>query len=85
MDSELARLNTHTVWVWVGGVRSATSTITMRRDFCFRFDMCGEDIMVVQHYPKDFFVTFEHQHHHDAVVVRRDFTYNNIDIWVRLW
>lgn len=85
MDSELARLSTHAAWAWLGGVRPATGTSTVRRAFCSRFGMREEDITVVQHYPEDFFITFEHQHHRDAAVARRDFTYGNIDIRVRPW
>jgi hypothetical protein len=59
----------------------------VRRVFCSRFGMREEDIKVVQHYHEDSFVTFEHQHQHhrDAAVARRDFTYGNIDIRVRPW
>jgi hypothetical protein len=85
MDSELARLSTHAAWAWLGGVRPATSTNTVRRAFCSRFRMREEDIKVVRHYPEDFLVTFEHQHHRDTAVAQRDFTYNNIDIRVRPW
>jgi hypothetical protein len=87
MHSELARLNTHSTWAWLGGVRPGTSTNTASRAFCSRFGMQEEDIKVVQHYPKDFFITIEHQHQHhrDADVARRDFTYSNIDICVRPW
>lgn len=83
MASELARLSTHAAWAWLGDVRPATSTNTVRRAFCSRFRMREEDIKVVRHYPEDVLITFEHRHHRDTAVAQRDFTYDNIDIRVR--
>jgi len=50
----------------------------VREAFCSQFGVLPRDVTVVKHYPEDFFITFEHRHHRDAAVERRDFSYRNL-------
>ena len=68
MDHELDRLSMHGMVAWLGGNRPVVEPEVIKRAICHHFSVRSEDVTIVKHAPKDFFIDFKHRHHHDEAV-----------------
>ncbi|CAD6246342.1 unnamed protein product [Miscanthus lutarioriparius] len=85
MDQELDRLSMHGMVAWLGGNRPVVEPDVIKRAICHQFPIRPEDVTVVRHAPKDFFIDFKHRHHRDEAVAQGTFPYRNLDIHTRPW
>lgn len=67
MEDSAVTLSTLGALVWLGGRRPRINAAEVRDAIATKFVIDRNYIKVVPHYPEDFFVLFNHQHHRDLV------------------
>ncbi|XP_037460788.1 uncharacterized protein LOC119331724 [Triticum dicoccoides] len=67
LEQQAAFLQNNAAIVWLGGRRPRVAAADIANVIHSRTHISKEFFVVIPHYPEDFFITFKHQHHRDAV------------------
>ncbi|XBH76742.1 hypothetical protein VPH35_103332 [Triticum aestivum] len=83
MEAQAAGLASLAAVVWLGGTRPSVSAAIFRSAIAKQFSIDRNLLRVVPHYPEDFFVRFDFQHHRDTVTAGpARFSFNSPDLGV---
>lgn len=86
LEQQAGLLMRQAALVWLGGRRPRVSAATIADAIEAHSLISKEYFDVVPHYPEDFFITFRHPHHRDAVTAAPGkFVVGDLDIRVANW
>lgn len=85
MDRELDRLSMHGMVAWLGQNHLVVEPEVIKKAIHHRFVVRSEDVSVVKHFPKDFFIDFKHCHQRGEAMALGRFPYGNLDVHTRPW
>jgi hypothetical protein len=85
MDAHANQLAGKAALFWLGGNRPRVNAATMSKAIAEQSGLDEKLFRVIPHYPEDFFVTFEHMHHHNIATATARFRHADLDIHCSNW